>query len=180
MKAIYNTLDEKAEKLLKKSEALSLPVNLNTVIDYLGLSMIERPLEEEFSGFLAVEEKTIVINSLHAQVRKRFSTAHEVGHYVLHKSKSPDSHVFIDQTIYYRRESDSGNAIDCQMEMEANAFAAGLLMPSVLLEEYLEKHPEVDLRKTSDIKLIADEFEASRPAMEYRLRNLGFLLPTSF
>jgi len=88
--------------------------------------------------------------------------------------------VFIDQAIYYRRESDSGNAIDCQMEMEANAFAAGLLMPSVLLEEYLEKHPEVDLRKTSDIKLIADEFEASRPAMEYRLRNLGFLLPTSF
>ena len=66
------------------------------------------------------------------------------------------------------------------MELEANAFAAGLLMPEVLLDEYLEKHSHLDLEKPTDIKALAEEFEVSRPAMEYRLKNLGFVLHTSF
>ena len=66
------------------------------------------------------------------------------------------------------------------MEIEANAYAAGLLMPDVLLDEYLEKHPHLDLETPADIKTLAEEFEVSRPALEYRLKNLGFVLRTSF
>lgn len=180
MNTLYEKLDERASRLLNQSKALALPINLGAVADFLKLSIVEKPLEEEFSGFLAVNEKTIVINSHHVPVRRRFTAAHEIGHYMLHRKKNSDSPVFIDKTIYYRRESDTDSTVNYRMEMEANAFAAGLLMPLILLEKYLDKHPEVDLGKTADIKLIADEFEVSRPAMEYRLRNLGFLLPTSF
>ena len=66
------------------------------------------------------------------------------------------------------------------MEMQANAYAAGLLMPEALLDEYLEDHPALDLEKPADIKTLAEEFEVSRPALEFRLINLGFVLRTSF
>lgn len=177
---VFKKIDQKAQKLLEQYQALTIPVNLKSVAESLALRVMDKPLEEEFSGFLAVQEKTIVINSQHPPVRRRFTVAHEIGHYVLHRKKKPDSPVFIDHAVYFRRSEGGSDLVNHQMEMEANAFAAGLLMPQILLEEYLEKHPDVDLGQTAGIKLLADEFEVSRPAMEYRLRNLGFLLPTSF
>lgn len=177
MNIFYEKIDKAAHKLLERSQVRALPVNLEAVADFLGLTVLTKPLEEEYSGFLAVVEKTIVINSHHSPVRRRFTTAHEIGHYQLHRRKKTDSPVFIDQAVYFRRASGDDSH---QWEMEANAFAAGLLMPQFLLEEYLEKHPDADIGKTSGIKQMAEEFEVSRPAMEYRLRNLGFLLATNF
>jgi len=177
MTILYKSIDEKAKKLLQQSEALALPVNLNRVVECLGLSLNEKPLENEYSGFLAVKEKAIVVNLNHPSVRRRFTIAHEIGHYQLHR-KSEDIPVFIDRAVYHRKESVAG--VDHVMEMQANAYAAGLLMPEALLDEYLEDHPTLDLEKPADIKTLAEEFEVSRPAMEFRLINLGFVLRTSF
>lgn len=177
MTILYKSIDEKAMKLLHQSEALALPVDLNQVVRYLGLSLNEKPLENEYSGFLAVKEKTIVVNLNHPSVRRRFTIAHEIGHYQLHR-RSEDIPVFIDRAVYHRKESVAG--VDYSMEMQANAYAAGLLMPEALLDEYLENHPALDLEKPADIKTLAEEFEVSRPAMEFRLINLGFVLRTSF
>jgi len=181
MNAIYEKTDRAAHSLLKRSQALALPVDLNAVADFFGLTVLTKPLEDEYSGFLAVAEKTIVVNSRHSPVRRRFTVAHEIGHYQLHRKKKPDLPAFIDRAIYFRRaSSDDSNGVDRYMEMQANAFAAGLLMPEFLLDEYLDKHPDVDIGQTAGIKQMADEFEVSRQAMDYRLRNRGFLLPTSF
>ena len=177
MNSSFKRIDEKAKRLLQQSDALALPVDLNQVIGYLGLSLNEKPLENEYSGFLAVKEKTIVVNLHHPPVRRRFTIAHEIGHYQLHR-RSEDIPVFIDRAVYHRKESVAG--VDYSMEMQANAYAAGLLMPEALLDEYLEDHPALDLDKPADIKTLAEEFEVSRPAMEFRLINLGFVLRTSF
>ena len=177
MTMTYKSIDEKAGKLLQQSEALALPVNLNRIVECLGLSLNEKPLENEYSGFLAVKEKTIVVNLNHPPARRRFTIAHEIGHYQLHR-RSEDIPVFIDRAVYHRKESVAG--VDHLMEMQANAYAAGLLMPEALLDEYLEDHPALDLEKPADIKTLAEEFEVSRPAMEFRLINLGFVLRTSF
>lgn len=177
MAILYKSIDEKAGKLLHQSDALALPVDLNRVVGYLGLSLNEKPLENEYSGFLAVKEKTIVVNLRHPPARRRFTIAHEIGHYQLHR-RSEDIPVFIDHAVYHRKESAEG--VDHLMEMQANAYAAGLLMPEALLDRYLEQHPILDLEKPADIKTLAEEFEVSRPAMEFRLINLGFVLRTSF
>ena len=178
MNSSFKRIDEKAMKLLQQSDALALPVNLNQVIGRLGLSLNEKPLENEYSGFLAVKEKTIVVNLRHPPARRRFTIAHEIGHYQLHR-RSEDIPVFIDRSVYHRKESVAG--VDHLMEMQANAYAAGLLMPEALLDAYLEKHPAiVDLERPANIKTLAEEFEVSRPAMEFRLINLGFVLRTSF
>lgn len=177
MNSSFKRIDEKAMKLLHQSEALALPVNLDRVVERLGLSLNEKPLENEYSGFLAVKEKTIVVNLHHPPARRRFTIAHEIGHYQLHR-RSEDIPVFIDRAVYHRKESVAG--VDHFMEMQANAYAAGLLMPEALLDEYLEDHPALDLEKPADIKTLAEEFEVSRPAMEFRLINLGFVVRTSF
>ena len=177
MHSSFKSIDEKAKKLLQQSDALALPVDLNRVVECLGLSLNEKPLENEYSGFLAVKEKTIVVNLQHPPVRRRFTIAHEIGHYQLHR-RSEDIPVFIDRAVYHRKESVAG--VDHLMEMQANAYAAGLLMPEALLDEYLDNHPALDLEKPADIKTLAEEFEVSRPAMEFRLINLGFVLRTSF
>ena len=178
MSNLFKTIDEKATKLLDQSDALTIPVDLERVVQHLKLSVNENPLEDEYSGFLAVKEKTIVVNSNHPSVRRRFTIAHEIGHYQLHRREKTDPPVFIDRTVYFRKENSS--EVEYRMELEANAYAAGLLMPEVLLDGYLEKHLHLDLEKPADLKTLADEFEVSRPAMEYRLKNLGFILHTSF
>ncbi len=177
MNSSFKRIDEKAMKLLHQSEALALPVNLNRIVECLGLSLNEKPLENEYSGFLAVKEKAIVVNLRHPPARRRFTIAHEIGHYQLHR-RNEDIPVFIDRAVYHRKESVAG--VDHLMEMQANTYAAGLLMPEALLDEYLEDHPALDLEKPADIKTLAEEFEVSRPAMEFRLINLGFVLRTSF
>lgn len=177
MNSSFKRIDEKAMKLLHQSEALALPVNLNRIVECLGLSLNEKPLENEYSGFLAVKEKAIVVNLRHPPARRRFTISHEIGHYQLHR-RNEDIPVFIDRAVYHRKESIAG--VDHLMEMQANTYAAGLLMPEALLDEYLEDHPALDLEKPADIKTLAEEFEVSRPAMEFRLINLGFVLRTSF
>ena len=53
----YKAIDEKAQKLLVKSNALTYPVKLDQIVNHLKLSLNEKPLEDEYSGFLAVKEK---------------------------------------------------------------------------------------------------------------------------
>ncbi len=179
---VYKNIDEKARKILEQVGALAQPVDLQQVANHLKLVVKETQLEDEYSGFLAVKEKTIVVNSRHAPVRRRFTVAHEIGHYQLHRFGAGDTPVFIDRTVYFRkgRSAAAQAGSDHRMELEANAYAAALLMPEVLLDEYLDKHARLDLEKPADVKTLAEEFEVSRPAMEYRLKNLGFILPTSF
>ena len=172
-------LNAKAEKLINQAGALSIPVDLDRIAQHLKLKVHEKRLEEEFSGFLAVPEKAIVVNKNHPLVRRRFTIAHEIGHYVLHAKKNPDADVFIDRAVYFRKVVATSNT-NHQIEMEANAFAAGLLMPEALIEDYLEENESLDLGKSEGIKALASEFDVSPQAMSYRLRNLGFVLSTSF
>jgi len=179
MKKTSEQLNAQAGKLLVQADAFSVPVDLNSVAQHFKLAVHEKPLEEEFSGFLAVPEKVIVVNKNHPPTRRRFTIAHEIGHYILHAKKNPDVDVFIDRAVYFRKEVAISNT-NHQTEMEANIFAAGLLMPEALIERYLKDNAWVDLSKSEDIKALASEFDVSAQAMSYRLRNLGFVLSTSF
>lgn len=187
MPNLYKQIDRKAHTMLTRTDTFALPVDLKKILEELKLDLKIVPMEEEYSGFLAISERVIVINRRHPKTRQRFTIAHEIGHYHLHRRSQDSGNVFIDRAAYFRssrevhfRDNQFGNT-DYRMEMEANAYAAGLLMPQELLDQYLIQHAnEVDLSRAADIRLLADEFEVSRAAMEYRLQNLGFILRTSF
>lgn len=96
-------------------------------------------------------------NKDEAQVRQRFTQAHELGH-VLLKHVNESNRKMRDHN--FRPGTD-------KLEMEANAFAAELLMP--------EQYMEAMTRKTPDISQLADQLGVSMTALRYRLRNLGLL-----
>lgn len=162
-----------AKELLQKYGISKPPVDIERLAKREGLRVVEERLESEISGMLyrEGERATILINKDDAPVRKRFSIAHELGHFFLHTSSS----VFVDRRVRFRDSSSSQGTIP--EEIEANSFAADLLMPqSWVLREVsrlrLRRFPPTDEQL---IEQLADLFQVSKQAIEYRLANLGEL-----
>jgi hypothetical protein len=102
--------------------------------------------------------------------RRRFTAAHELGHFILHRRTMG---LFRADTEATLREADE-NVAD-QMEREANRFAVELLMPSEICraraDEMYSTHgccPRGVL-----VYRLASELMVSHQAMKYRLQSLG-------
>ena len=83
-----------------------------------------------------VKEGTPIIgvNALHHPNRQRFTVAHECGHLILHKAQiTKEVHVDKDFPMLMR-DSVSAAGVN-EMEIEANVFAAELLMPGSFSRE---------------------------------------------
>jgi Zn-dependent peptidase ImmA (M78 family) len=169
------TPEQHAQKILSELKIREAPVPVEDIAARLGAKISFEPFEGkgELSGMLLRDKgQTVIgINSSHPTVRQRFSIAHEIGHLVMHQGS-----VYVDQTVRFNRDSKSSMAIDPE-EIQANGFAAELLMPEKLVtasvKRRLTKRPNV-----SSGMLIAElalEFEVSTQAMEYRLTNLGII-----
>jgi Zn-dependent peptidase ImmA (M78 family) len=168
-------IEERAQQVLEAADALQRPVPLENVARYLDLEVEEAFLGDDVSGILVVEhgKGRIGFNINHSSVRQRFSIAHEIAHFVLHQTKAP---LFIDKnyTVYHRDErSSSGENLQ---EIQANQFAAALLMPEGLVREALAEL-DFDLGDEDGTALedLAKQFQVSRQAMSFRLANLGLL-----
>lgn len=94
----------------------------------------------------------IVVNASDAWVRKRFTMAHELGHLMMH------------QLGKQFRETSFARPADT-LEVQANEFAAGLLMPYWMLQR------TAGVKRTPVYQLSA-LFQVSQPAMIYQLEKL--------
>ena len=167
--------EEHAQKLLADQKIKDAPVPVEEIAQKLGAKVSYEPFEGkgELSGMLVRDKERIVIgiNSSHPTTRQRFSVAHEIGHLVMHQGT-----IFVDQTVRFNRDGKSSLAVDPQ-EIQANQFAAELLMPEKLLtpavKKRLSKKPNVS--PAILISELATEFQVSAQAMEIRLTNLGVI-----
>ncbi len=115
-------------------------------------------------------EAYIGVNSLHHPNRQRFSIAHELGHYMLHKGMK----VHVDKDFHVNwRDDDSSKAIN-RDEIEANRFAAELLMPTRFLVRDIEELKSVNQEIAHTL---AKRYKVSSQAMRIRLGNFGFIVP---
>lgn len=132
--------------------AVAQAFGLNVFADHLPLGVsgqiVRRPEYGSASGY------SIIVNSGEAMVRQRFTVAHEIAHFVLHKDMIGDG---IQESTLYRAAGFSS-----RQEVEANKLAADILMPWHLLTPLLSAEP----RTTSDL---AQEFVVSEVAMSIRL-----------
>ena len=99
--------------------------------------------------------------------RRRFTAAHELGHFVLHKDRMAG--FVADAAI---SETDDATT---DMEREANRFAAELLMPTEVIEA---RAAELKAEYGACPRIVlayrlASELLVSREAVRYRLKNLG-------
>lgn len=138
----------------------SAPVNIAGIAGVLGLRVWEsRSLPEGIAGKLKRDEEnggvshfSIIVRAQDAMVRKRFTVAHEIAHYLLHRPLFGGE--LIDDALYR-------STLSSKIEAEANAFAADLLMPWHLVR------PVANL----PLRELAQMFEVSNEAMRIRLES---------
>lgn len=146
-------------------------IKLEKIAKHLGVDIKGEDMDFDVSGlFVMKNDKSYIrYNNSESEQRQRFTIAHELGHFVLHKEDKP---LFIDkmeQVLYRNFDSSTG---EIKKEREANAFAASLLMPKFLLNQVISKSP---LETKKVVAYLANEFNVSEQAMSFRLSNLGYL-----
>jgi Zn-dependent peptidase ImmA (M78 family) len=141
----------------------------------LGLTVERALLGDEVSGLLVIQDGSGVIgvSVSQAPTRQRFTIAHEIGHWVLHREKMP---VFIDKHFlqpYFAafRNAASATGTD-RLEREANSFAAALLMPVPAIRSAVSQF-DADVSDDEAVEALAERFQVSRQAMAFRLANVA-------
>lgn len=162
-------IDSQATRLLRELNLYRAPVDVAAVAKALSADVVYEVLEDDTSGFLLREHgaSTIAINARHHPNRQRFTLAHECGHLHLHADKG--DRLWLDKTSLFFRDQNSSTG-DQFAEIEANQFAAGLLMPEGLIAQAVEGFIE-----EVDIVRLALKFEVSERAMTVRLVSLGLI-----
>lgn len=170
-----NDIEHAARKLLENNDILRAPIPVEGVARSLGIDVRYSAGSEDVSGALIRNDGSVVIavNSAQHENRQRFTIAHEIGHFLLHRGTKV--HFDEDFRINYRNAASSeATKLD---EIEANAFAAALLMPEAFLKrDWLKLSPE-DASVSDAIRSLAFRYKVSSKAMELRLVNLGFISP---
>lgn len=153
MEVAAGFLDRAPVPLLDIAQALGLPVDMAA------------PLPADISGQITRlrsaggDRYHIDVNGRDPDPRRRFTLAHEIAHFLLHREFL--DRALTDDRMYRSRLGDS-------MERQANRLAAQLLMPGHLVRVAWEAGAR-------DVGKLARTFDVSVPAMEIRLRELGFV-----
>lgn len=159
------------EELLQASNVTEPPVPVEAIAKQCGVQIHHQPLESDLSGFLYSHDQVSVIgvNTQHPKVRQRFTIAHELGHFLLHKG----SELYVDRAFQMKRNTLSSQGTDVH-EIEANRFAAELLMPKNLIAQDLEQVEDLDLADEAAISKLARRYHVSAQALLFRLFRLGY------
>ena len=123
-------ISDQVQALLLKNQVTAPPVPVERIAKMLDAQLRYSPLDNELSGMIYVKEGTPIIgvNALHHPHRQRFTIAHECGHLVLHKTQITQE-VHVDKEFpMLMRDAVSAAGVN-EIEVEANLFAAALLMP---------------------------------------------------
>ncbi|WP_263367524.1 ImmA/IrrE family metallo-endopeptidase [Edaphobacter bradus] len=173
-------IEKRAAQLLQHHGVSQAPIPIKEIAEAEGLVVVEMSFNGDISGALIRNHGSsgIAVNATQHTNRKRFTIAHELAHYLLdHKDKDED-HIDWKFTVI-RRDGKSSEASDVQ-EIEANTFAACLLMPSHFLRADLNNqigfNGEADL-DDAHIKAMAKKYRVSEMALRFRLANLGLIPP---
>lgn len=165
------TIEKAVATLRRKHKATTFPIDIWGLAEKEGVSVHLEDLEDKVSGALFAQDGSAVmaINSNHAPRRQRFTIGHELGHYVLHW-RGGDATAFVDGSLVLRRDERSKDG-SLDMEREANAFAAELLMPRAEIER-LTKSEDFDPQDDIVLRKLSGIFGVSETALLVRLASL--------
>jgi Zn-dependent peptidase ImmA (M78 family) len=156
----FRKAERAAERILAEMDVTAPPVNPVALAKEMGVEVWFASFtgaSKNVSGFYDCEDNSIYVNEDEYAPRQTFTIAHELGHKVLHQEWANSA----DYKVLWRDVN--GQEQDAK-EVEANAFAANLLMPKFLLDRYID-------RGLPPSRLAA-LFAVSVPAMKNRLSKL--------
>lgn len=140
------------------------PVTVHLIAEKLGIKLKIAFLAKGISGMLEKigDSFLITLNETDSFTRQRFTLAHELGHYMLHRDLVGSG---VDDDCAYRSTQIGkyhNTLIGSAEETEANKFAANLLMPKDLVNSEWEK-------TGTTVQSLAKLFQVSEHAMSIRL-----------
>jgi hypothetical protein len=140
----------------------SKPVRLGAMAAELGLTVTLSALPSGISGLIEKSGNSyaIKINRHETKERQRFTLAHEISHFLLHREVIDQAGGIRDSVLYRSGQPE-------RIEYEANRLAADLIMPDVGINEDLAriKGPLTD----EVLDFLARQWQVSKAAMEIKL-----------
>lgn len=164
---------QNAQKLLREYEINECPVPIEKIIRKKGIILVDDiPFDDHISGFIKLRNKAgqpvIAVNSTHPVERKRFTMAHELGHFLMHTIDP----VYVEENRIYFRNAKSSQSIDWK-EIQANQFAAELLIPTNKIIKDLPDGFVLGSDEGNDlIESLAKKYLVSVEAMTIKIGNL--------
>lgn len=136
----------------------SIPVRVGALAKALGLEVVEATLPLNISGMIEPRGDGFVVkvNRFEPKERQRFTIAHEIAHYLLHKDRILNG---VTDSVLYR------SRLSSTLEAEANRLAADIIMPRSAIENAVRKY---DIVGDNEIRALSHDFGVSRAAMEIR------------
>jgi Zn-dependent peptidase ImmA (M78 family) len=168
----YSLVDKKIKELWELFPKLvKPPVNLKNLMSALDIKFEEKDFEGQLSGAAIFNgnEMIVTVNSNEPESRKRFTVAHEIGHLLLHADQALNIDI---KPVNLNRDQNSTTG-ESWREVEANYFAASLLMPKDDVRNQFFKWSELD--EDLRLKKLAQRYEVSMQAMSVRLNTLGLI-----
>jgi len=139
------------------------PVKLGALAADLGLEVYKSTLPPGISGLIEPSDTApsgyrIRLNRHEITERQRFTLAHEIAHFLLHRQDIGAG--VVDDTMYR-------SALSNRKEVEANKLASRLIMPDKNVAEARKRAQYLPLEE--QIELLASEFRVSMSAMRIKL-----------
>lgn len=170
-------IEKRVSEIFKETQLFEIPVRIVAIAQFYGFSVFKtNEMEDNESGLIIISEdiknkygtdKVIIFNKKHSVRRNRFTIAHELGHYLLHKKEPEEIYAHRDLGVYNEEERD------------ANSFASALLMPKESVEKIVKELKEEysdEILEYALVSCIAKKFNVSEQVAEVRLRKLEILL----
>ncbi|MCC5619756.1 ImmA/IrrE family metallo-endopeptidase [Nostoc sp. CHAB 5836] len=158
----WHSLDQGIIETIKETQD-GAPIRLSAIASALGLKVMSTTLPSGISGEIRPDPANpdhfiIRVNRNDSARRQRFTVAHEIGHFLLHREEIGGG---ITDDVLYR------SSLSDRREAQANRLAADLLMPQDLVDEWMERART--LKVDNVISFLADKFNVSEAAMKIRL-----------
>jgi Zn-dependent peptidase ImmA (M78 family) len=171
MKPRYESARKRATELLRKGKVRTAPVDVTKLAMLAHATIHYEALDNQISGMVTrgIDGAALIgVNASHPITRQRFTIAHEIGHLLLH-----DDILHIDKKFPIALRSETASLGIDTKEIEANQFAAELLIPTEFLRSDVKKLHVEEIEDA--IRELADKYRVSVQAMTIRLTSLGVL-----
>lgn len=163
----YNNLPTHIEYMISRLELdtahiitmtntkFSAPIDVSNITTKLNVSVeYNQKLNDGIYGSVQTDTKEILLSeNIISDFKKRFVICHEIGHIFYYDKQKKHA------KRHYDEVTSSGKDPE---EIYANAFAASILVPEMLLKNAL--------KTTRDIELLSNIFKVSKYVIEYRIK----------
>jgi len=147
-------------------------VDIVSLVNKDGFEVVPQEMDIDTTGYLLVseEERLITVNTVFKNPdnefdvnfkKSRFITAHEYGHFVLHKEEGEP--IYAHRDTYHRTE---------QIELEADYFARSILMPLKTFRLYYEVLKDMSQDENFIVEMLSKVFKVTKNKVNKRIGDL--------